>query len=139
MKNAYVYPAIFHYADDGIFISFPDLPGCFSVGDIEEEALRMAQEALSLHLYGMEQDGDPIPAPSKANEVALEDDEVVTLIKVWMPPFRDEMQNRSVKKTLTIPKWLDDIATEHKVNFSRILQEGLMEHLGVEASPVIDR
>ncbi len=49
MKNTYIYPAIFHYADDGISISFPDLPGCFSAGDTEEGALSMAQEALSLH------------------------------------------------------------------------------------------
>lgn len=139
MKNTYVYPAIFHYADDGISISFPDLPGCFSAADNEEEALSMAQEALALHIYGMEQDGELIPAPSRANQIGLEDNEVVTLIKVWMPPFRDEMQNRSVKKTLTIPKWLDDLATERKVNFSRILQEGLMEHLGVDRSQNLDR
>lgn len=132
MKSTYVYPAVFHYSDDGISVSFPDLPGCFSAAETDEEALRMAQEALALHLYGLEQDGEPIPNPSEARQVTLGDSEVVALIRVWMPPFRDEMQNRAVKKTLTIPRWLDDIALEHKVNFSHILQQGLMEYLGVD-------
>ena len=50
-----------------------------------------------------------------------------------MPPVRDEMAERAVKKTLTIPKWLNDLAEENKVNFSRILQDGLKEYLGVKS------
>jgi hypothetical protein len=48
-----------------------------------------------------------------------------------MPPFRDKMEDRAIKKTLTIPKWLNDLAEENRVNFSHILQDALMNHLGV--------
>ncbi|MCQ4363029.1 type II toxin-antitoxin system HicB family antitoxin [Mycobacterium gordonae] len=131
LKDRYVYPAIFDYADDGISIEFPDLPGAISCGDTDEEALRMARECMALHLYGMERDGDAIPEPTRAIDVVTEANQTVVLIEVWMPPFRDEMAEKAVKKTLTVPKWLDELAVENNVNFSRVLQDGLKAHLGV--------
>lgn len=131
LKDRYIYPAIFDYADDGISVEFPDLPGAYTAGDTDEEALRMARECLALHLYGMESDNDDIPAPSRAVNIETTTNQAVVLVEVWMPPFRDEMAQKAVKKTLTIPKWLDDLAAEHNVNYSRILQDGLKTYLGV--------
>jgi predicted RNase H-like HicB family nuclease len=130
-KDRYVYPAVFHYADDGISIEFPDLPGCLTCGNTTEEALLMAKEALELHLFGMEQDGDIIPPPSELTNIKLESNERLILIDVFMPAVRDEQQNRAIKKTLTIPKWLNDVAEKQNVNFSQILQSGLKQHLGM--------
>ncbi|KPC97443.1 hypothetical protein LR69_04362 [Geobacillus sp. BCO2] len=129
-KDRYIYPAIFDYSSDGISVEFPDLPGCFTCGDTEEEAFKMAKEAMALHLYGLEQENEEIPQPSKVSEIQTENNQVIVFIEVWMPPFRHEMENKAVKKTLTIPKWLDDLAKEHNVNYSQILQEALKKHLG---------
>lgn len=129
-KDRYIYPAIFDYSSDGISVEFPDLPGCFTCGDTEEEAFKMAKEAMALHLYGLEQENEEIPQPSKVSEIQTENNQVIVFIEVWMPPFRHEMENKAVKKTLTIPKWLDDLAREHNVNYSQILQEALKKHLG---------
>ncbi|AMQ21668.1 type II toxin-antitoxin system HicB family antitoxin [Anoxybacillus geothermalis] len=129
-KDRYIYPAIFDYSSDGISVEFPDLPGCFTCGDTEEDAFKMAKEAMALHLYGLEQENEEIPEPSKVSEIQTENNQVIVFIEVWMPPFRHEMENRAVKKTLTIPKWLDDLAKEHNVNYSQILQEALKKHLG---------
>lgn len=134
-KDRYIYPTIFSYADDGISVDFPDLPGCITCGDNDEEALHMAKEAMALHLYGIEEDQEDIPSPASPHHLHLKDNQVVVLIEVWMPPFRSEMENQSVKKTLTIPQWLDDIAKEHKVNYSKLLQEAIKDHLGVEKRP----
>lgn len=131
-KDRYIYPAVFDYADDGISVEFPDLPGAFTCGDTDEEALRMAKDCMALHLYGLETDGDEIPEPTRAADIAVSENQVVVLVEAWMPPFRDEMTNRAVKKTLTIPKWLDDMAAEHNVNFSHILQDALKSYLGVK-------
>lgn len=131
-KNKYVYPAIFDYADDGISISFPDLPGCFSCGDNDSDALAMAKEALGLHLWSLEHDGDPIPEPSAAISIKHERAQAVMLIEVWMPPIRERIDNRSVKTTVTLPKWLKDTADEHGVNFSQVLQSAIKEQLGLE-------
>lgn len=132
MKRRYVFPAVFDYAEDGISVEFPDIPGCLTCGDTEEEALSMAREALALCLYGMEEDGEPIPEPTPAYKVKASEGQAVVLVDVWMPPFRDEMRERAVKKTLTIPKWLNDLAEANNVNFSRVLQTALKEYLGLQ-------
>lgn len=131
MQDRYVYPAVLSYAEDGISVAFPDLPGCLTCAPTEPEALDMAREALGLHLYGMEVDHDPIPAPVRALDVAVGPNQMVTLVDVWMPPLRDRIANRSTNKTVTLPQWLNRLAELHKVNFSHVLQEALKEHLGV--------
>lgn len=131
-KDRYIYPAIFSYADDGISVSFPDLPGCLTAGHNDEEALLMAKEAMALHLFGKEEDNDDIPEPTSTQAVKVDDHQAMILIEVWMPPFRHEMWNQSVKKTLTIPRWLDDIAREHEINYSHLLQDALSNHLKIQ-------
>ena len=130
-KDKYIYPATFSFDDDGISVEFPDLPGCLTCGNNEDEAIRMAKDALGLHLYGMERDSDVIPAPSSINGIKAESNQAVILIDVWMPVVRDEIENRAIKKTLTIPKWLNDVAEHNNVNFSQVLQSALKEHLGI--------
>lgn len=138
MKDRYLFPAVFETCDDTIGVYFPDLPGCVSGGDNETHAVSMAKEALSLHLYSMEEDGEDIPEPSAVRDIQkdLEPHEYVVMLEVWMPPFRNKIANKAVKKTLTIPKWLDDMASESNVNYSRILQEGLKKYLGVNDKQV---
>ena len=119
IKNQYIFPAIFDYDNDGISIEFPDLPGCLPCADSTEEAVKYAKAALALHLYGMEQDSEEIPKPTPVNKLHPEANQAIILVDVWMPPFRDQMENKAVKKTLTIPKWLDDIAVRNNVNFLR--------------------
>lgn len=130
-RDRYTYPAVFEYADDGISISFPDIPGCFSCASSDEEALQMAEEALGLHLASMEQDGDSIPEPTPLREVRLEPDQRAVLVQVYMPAVRSAISRASVKKTLTIPAWLNAAAEQHKVNFSQTLQEALKDRLGI--------
>lgn len=128
----YIYVAIFEKENNIYNISFPDLPGCYSYGNTIEEAYSMAKEALELHLYGMEDDGDEIPTPTSAEDIKSNaDDSFITLIEAYMPLVRNQMLNKSVKKTLTIPKWLNDLAEEHKINFSQVLQDSLKNYLGV--------
>lgn len=134
-RDHYVYPAVFTFEEDGVSVEFPDLPGCLTCGNDVNEAVQMAKEALALHLYGLEEDGDPIPEPSPPTRIKAEANQAIMLVEVWMPPVRSEVQNRAVKKTLTIPKWLNDLAERRKVNFSQVLQEALKQHLGVSDPP----
>lgn len=130
MKDRYAYLAVLTFEDDGISIEFPDLPGCLPCADTEEEALRNAQEALGLHLYGMEQDGDPIPEPSSIHALNLASNQVATLVSVYMPLVRSQVKTVLVKKTLTIPAWINALAEEQHINFSQVLQEALKERIG---------
>ena len=133
-NDRYIYPAIFDYADDGISIEFPDLPGCLPSAHTTEDAFKNAKEAMGLHLYCMEKDKDEMPDPTPIDKIKTESNQAVVLVEVWMPLIRDAIENRSVKKTLTIPKWLNDLAEDKHVNFSHILQEALKARLGVNTS-----
>jgi len=135
LQNTYIYPCVFIYKESGgIGIYFPDLDGCTSYGENEQDAYHNAKEALSLHLYGMEQDNDDIPGPSSIRSVAVEgDNQSVVLIEVYMPTFRAMQDNKFVRKTLTVPNWLNCEAERAGVNFSQILQTALKNHLGIGA------
>jgi predicted RNase H-like HicB family nuclease len=124
--DRYVYPAVLTYEDGyEIAVTFPDLPGCATSGKTDTEALMMAKEALGLHLWGMENDGDELPAPSPIRDIELEAGEIVALVEVYMPSVRLSQENRSVNRTVTLPAWLNAQAMERGVNFSQVLQDAL--------------
>ena len=131
-KDVYIYPSIFDYDEDGITVTFPDLPGCITCGESTEEAIQSAKECMALHLYGMEEDNDLIPEPSKVEELKTEEKQALMLIEVYMPLYREAIENKAVKKTLTIPQWLNSLAEEQKVNFSQVLQNALKERLNIK-------
>lgn len=125
----YRFIAVFAYYEDGISITFPDLPGCVSFGKDEAEAMKCAKEVLMLHLWGMEQDNETIPQPSPLHSIELSKDEIPTMIEVFMPAFREKQNSRFVKKTLSIPYWLN-LEAEHKgINFSKLLQNAIKQEL----------
>ncbi len=129
--KTYLYPAYFRRVESGGYsVDFPDLPGCVSAGDNLEEALAMAREALSLHLYGMAEDGQAIPASSDPTTIPAEQGTFVAPVEGRPEIVGDEIRNRSVKKTLTIPYWLNEAAEAQRVNFSQVLQEALRERIG---------
>ncbi len=130
-KDTYIFPALLHYAEDGISIEFPDLPGCLPCAHTTEDAARNAKEAMGLHLWSMEIDGDPIPEPSNIQNLALNKNEIPLLVEVFMPPVRDKLNNRTIKKTLTIPQWLNTEAEQAGVNFSQLLQSALKDYLHI--------
>ncbi|OPA76725.1 pilus assembly protein HicB [Paenibacillus selenitireducens] len=131
--DKYVFPALFESEEGvpGFTVSFPDLPGCHTEGDALEEALAMAREALSLHLYGMEEDNDEIPAASDLSQLEKVEDGFYTLIEGRTGFIRDKHLNKSVTKNVTLPKWLEVEATKADLNFSQVLQYALKQELGI--------
>ena len=124
----YAYPAIFTPEEDGGFsITFPDLEGCYTCGDSLEDGIEMAEDALALVLYGYEKDGRPIPAPSTPATLSLSGNEFVNYIACDTMEYRKMYNNKAVKKTLTIPEWLNEAASAMGLNFSQVLQEALLQ------------
>lgn len=123
----YAYPAIFTPETDGGFsVVFPDLEGCYTCGDTLADTIMMAQDVLALVLYGYEHDFREIPAPSAPSEISFGQDEFINFISCDTLAYRKMYNNRAVKKTLTIPEWLNEAAISAGLNFSQILQEALM-------------
>lgn len=131
--DRYSYPCIITFdQDDGIYyVNFPDLEDCFTDGETLEEALYNAKDVLGLVLYTKEENNIKINPP-KNNFIPTKENQALSYVSVWMPLVRDEIENKSIKKTITIPKWLNDLAEDKNVNFSKLLQVSLKKYLGVE-------
>ena len=132
MKDTYIFPAIFEFCNNGIAVMFPDLPGCLPCAESVETAVKNAKDALLLHLYGMEEDNEEIPAPTPFQEISLSPNQTVMLIEVYMPPFREKQHKKFIKKTLSIPSWINAQAEYAGINFSQTLQEALLEKLHLQ-------
>ena len=127
------YPAIFHEDDNSYFVEFPDLEGCLSSGNTIESAFENAKEALGLYL---DKDNDAynrtINKPSSIKEICSKNvNEVVMLVEYDSLEYAKKYKTKAVKKTLSIPEWLNDIATKENVNFSSVLQEALVKKLHI--------
>lgn len=131
--DKYLFFAVFTPCEEGGHtIIFPDLPGCITEGDDIEEEMRNAKEALGLHLFGMEEDQEEIPNPSKGENIELEKGQFLVPIVVYMKNIRKDLDNKAVSKTITIPRWLKREAESQKINFSGVLQRALKKELGIE-------
>ncbi len=128
----YVYPAIFTPEDGGYSIRFPDFESCYTSAKTLEEGMEMANDVLCLTLYGLEEDGGVIPKASGVKAIQTEAEEFVTLISCDTIEYRKFYDNRAIKKTLTIPAWLNTMAEREGVNFSVTLQTALKRELNIQ-------
>ena len=121
------YPAIFHDEDGGYWVDFPDLPGCQSEGDSMAEAVAQASEALGLYLCSLMERNLEWPQPSDIRALAPSGDGFASIIVA--DPTKYQKRTRAVKKTLTIPEWLNEEAEKRHINFSAVLQQALISQL----------
>ena len=133
-----IYPACFYKEEDGYSVIFPDLNRLATQGDTIEEAMEMAVECLAGYLYSCQKDGTAIPKPSRmsdidpiavSNQIAPEEplgEAFVNMVSVDAAAYAKEHFEKSVRKTLTIPAWLNAAALEMNLNFSQVLQEALL-------------
>ena len=129
-QDRYLYPAVLTYEEGyEIAVTFPDLPGCATSGETDADAVAAGREALGLHLFGMEEDGDELPTPSQAKDIKLEDGEVIAMIDVFMPSVRLNQKNKAVNRTVTLPAWLNAKAVECGINFSQLLQDAIKREI----------
>jgi len=120
----YVYPALFHKNEDESYtVIYPDLPGCISEGKTLGNAMYMAQSALTQWIGYLTDRKQEIPKASSVQDVKMSTHEFVTLI------CADVKENRAVKRTVSIPKWMDDKVVRSGLSLSRVLQDALSERL----------
>lgn len=126
------YPALFHKAEEGGFwVSFPDLPECLTQGDDMSQAYEMAVDAIGLALVCRKEEGQPLPAMTDPTTISPEPDSFLAVIEFDMLAYKKRTDSRAVKKTLSIPSWLNDAAVSAGVNFSQVLQDALKSQLHV--------
>ncbi len=121
----FVYPAIFHKDEDSYWVEFPDLEGCHTYGSTLSETMEAAQEALSGYLLTLLEQGEEIAAPSDI-ESFNPSDGFSSLVSCDINQYKD---TKAVKKTLTIPAWMNDRAISMGINFSKVLQDALLSKM----------
>ena len=124
----YVYPAIFTYEDNGmVSVSFPDVEGCDTCGNDLTDAIFMAEDALAMMLSYMRFEGSTIPDASDIKSIGVSKGQIANLIACETSYYDKRHKCKSVKKTLSIPEWMDAAAKKKKLNFSKVLQDALLE------------
>ena len=127
----YVFPAVLIHAEEGGYtVSIPDIEGCFSEGDTLAEAVFMAQDALAMMLVYHEDHDIKIPAATSVEKIKCPKGGTISLVPADTDQWRRTFENKAVKKTLSIPSWLNSKALKAGLNFSQVLQEALIEKLG---------
>ena len=130
----YIYPAIISKEGDGYLVDFPDFESCYTDGDTWEEAIENAEDALALMLWSMESDKEAIPPASNPASIAVPEGAVLVCVKADTLPVCKLNDKRTVRKNITLPGWLDTIAREHNINFSKLMQNALCKELNITYS-----
>ena len=130
----YIYPAVFEEVSakegGGYSVTFPDWDGA-TAGQTMEDAVRMAEDFLALACWDAEEDKEPIPAPTNPKAIVPDNHSFVVMVSADTAAYRRKMSRKTVKKTLSIPEWLNTMALERNINFSGVLQDALKEKLGL--------
>jgi len=124
MKTKYAYPAIFKKEKKGYFVKFPDIKPCYTEGATLEEAAIMAKDVLESRIEIALEKGEVLPVPS---DISMLKGDIIMLVIADVENIKK--QTRFVRKTLSIPHWLNVAAEKEHLNFSGVLQEALKEHL----------
>ena len=131
MDDKFFYPALFHKEDGGGFwVSFPDIPECLTQGTDMSQAYEMAVDALGLALADRIKENN-VPVPTSIDFLVMAENSYPVIIEFDLLEYKKKHSSRAVKKTLTIPEWLNDEAIKKNINFSAVLQEALKAQLGI--------
>lgn len=124
-----IYPAIFTPCEEkeGYMVVVPDLPGCVTEGKSLVDAIDMGVDAASGWILGELEEGNDYPKPSEYTDIKSEDGSFVQLLVLDMDEYAEKYGNKAVRRNVTIPAWLNTFGEKHKVNFSRVLQDALLE------------
>ncbi len=132
MNKVYYYAAIFHKEENGYSVWVNDIPGCNSQGNSFTEAVSNIKDAIGLYYEEYKSENKDLPLSSEIANIKLEPNETAVLIEFDVLKYIKRYNNRAVKKTLSIPSWLNVIAEEHNINFSSVLQTALKEKLNLQ-------
>ena len=126
----YIFPAVFEKEEGhGYNVRFPDLEGCYTCGQTLIDAFEMANDVLALVLVDKEESGEVIPEPTPIERITAAPEGFTSYIACDTKRYRRTYRTRAVKKTLSIPEWMNEEALSAGLNFSKILQEAIAEKL----------
>ena len=127
----YVYPALFTAEDDSIIVTFPDLDDTFTDGATMQEAFENAEDVLNLMLWNHEEEKEEIPPPSLPEQITVPQGATLAMIKADTLAYRKIHDTKTIRRSITIPSWLDTLARERNINFSQLMQNAIRRECGI--------
>ena len=127
----YVYPALFVKEDESIIVTFPDLEDTFTDGATMQEAFENAEDVLNLMLWNREEEKDDIPMPSSPEQITVPQEATLAMIKADTLAYRKLHDQKIIRRSITIPSWLDTLARERNINFSQLMQNAIRRECGI--------
>ena len=127
----YVYPALFVVEEDGIIVTFPDLDDTFTDGATMQEAFENAEDVLNLMLWNHEEEKEEIPPPSLPEQITVPQGATLAMIKADTLAYRKIHDTKTIRRSITIPSWLDTLARERNINFSQLMQNAIRRECGI--------
>ena len=128
----YVYPVVFNPLEEGGYCVYaPDFKGCITEADDFAEGIVKIRDGLCGMLHIMERDKLPIPSPTDVSCVEREPCDIVTLVDAPIEEYRRRVGSKAVRRTISIPEWLDELAAKSDISLSQVTQEALRTKLNV--------
>lgn len=125
-----IYAAIFEQGEGKVYVSFPDLPGCVTSGTDMSDAYEMAVDASNLWMTSAVEDmNEPVPAATPIDQIECPDGARVMLIQIDTEDYLRRTETKAVRRTVSIPSWMDQIAQKRGISLSKVLQEALREQI----------
>lgn len=123
----YFYSAVLTPTEDGseLYAKVPDLPGCVTTGDDLNDAIEQITDAAASWLVFAEDKDLEIPAATAQNEIEHDSNSVFSIIQVDTIAYRAMTDTRAVRKNVSLPAWMADLADKRGINCSQVLQDGL--------------
>lgn len=125
----YIYTAIIHEEDGTFYAAVPDIPGCVTTGSSLSDAIDQITDALAGCLCTMEDEEDPIAPPSEQCDIPHEASDFCTLVRIDTIAYRSLTDTRAVRKNVSLPAWMSDLADKRGINCSKVLQDALRQQL----------
>lgn len=131
MNSIFYYPAVFQKEEVGYSVWVPVIQGCVSQGDTFDEAMEYIKDAIGICLDLIVQNGNVPPKATEPNGIDLEHDQFVAVVSFDFDEYQKKHGEKSVKKTLTVPAWLNTLSERKNINFSQVLQNALIHELQI--------
>ena len=131
MNSIFYYPAVFQKEEVGYSVWVPDIQGCVSQGDTFDEAMEYIKDAIGICIDLIVQNGNVSPKATEPNGIDLEHDQFVAVVSFDFDEYQKKHGEKSVKKTLTLPAWLNTLSERKNINFSQVLQNALIHELQI--------
>lgn len=125
----YTYTAVIKESEGTFYAKVPDVNGCITTAKSLPEAIELITDALNLSLVVMEDESLPIPEVTPQSDISHDSCDILTIIQADTIQYRSMTDTKAVRKNVSLPAWMSNLADKRGINCSKVLQDALLSVL----------